>query len=135
MKKVAQLEGSGGTMLAQVIGSLGYNKGIGITFGTITSAPPEIKMKVDGAEAIELDKDDITIALHLTKRKERIKITSTNVNVNMTAVDSHTHDVTDIVMEEAEIEYLDELKVGDRVFVIESEDEQSYVILDKLVRY
>lgn len=131
-----KLEGSGGTQLAMLMKSLGYNKDVDFQLATVTSAPPDLKIKVDNMEKIELDKDDLIVAQHLTKYTRKVKLTSTSVTDAMTSAGytPHTHDITSLVIE-ADLDFDDELKVGDRVIVVEIVEGETYVILDRAVTY
>jgi Protein of unknown function (DUF2577) len=59
MKK-ERLEGDGAARLIQLIRQHGYNKDVDIELATVTSAPPDIKLKIDNTK-LEIDKDDIVM--------------------------------------------------------------------------
>lgn len=127
-----KLEGRGSSQLAKMIKNLGYNKDIDILLAVVTSPPPALKIKVDGMP-IELDKDDLIVAERLTKHKRTVTITKTlsgSININNGA----TQDLTSLEFE-ADLNFDDELKSGDRVIVSEVADGQMYIILDRAVSY
>jgi hypothetical protein len=119
--------------LSTIIKRFGYNKDVDVLLATVTSDPPDLKIKVDNM-SIELDKDDLIVSEHLTKHTRKVKMTSTSVVDSMTNVSSHTHDITSLIVE-ADLEYDDTLKTGDRVIVVEVVESQSYLILDRAVSY
>lgn len=161
-----RLQGSGPQMLVGLIKKYGFNTDVRIEFATVTSAPPDLKIKVDNVN-MELTKDDLVVAQYLCNHKRTVTIksqgrmstdgsgtatiNSTSVGDSMTSAGytPHTHDITklDIVgnatfdfngsftVIEAEMEYHDLLKVGDRVIVAEIDNGQTYLIFDRLVTY
>lgn len=108
-----RLEGSGATRLIQLIRKHGYNKDVDIELGTVTSSPPDIKIQIDNMK-MELDRDDLIVARYLTKHKRQIRINGG---------------------ETLELEYQDELKIGDRVIVASVKKGQLYIVLDRAVLY
>ncbi|MNN45494.1 hypothetical protein D3C81_1598320 [compost metagenome] len=146
-----RIEGSGAAQLVQLMRHFGYNSDVNIELGTVTSPPPNLKVKVDNL-SVELDKDDLIVAQHLTKHKRKITLTNSgktnlsggSVSGAMSAAGEgpHTHNITSVnhsganlTATESEIEYLDELKAGDRVIIAETAGGQIYVILDRAVKY
>lgn len=113
------MEGSGSVRLINLIKKHGYNKDLSVSLATVTSGFPEFKIQIDGMK-IELDKDDVIIAEHLTKHKRimtirkrtdprfasgysrefnsLISVKSTNVNESMSVEGyvSHTHDISSL---------------------------------------
>ncbi|NME99995.1 DUF2577 domain-containing protein [Aneurinibacillus aneurinilyticus] len=147
MIDIYDIEGSGPAQIAQLISEIGHNKDVDIVFGTITAPPPNIRVKVDN-ETLELEKDDVVVLQYLTKHKRKIRITSNTASLakdeaTSIALDGspykHKHDIEvtngSLTVTEAEIEYLDELKAGERVVLAEIEKGQKYVILDREVIY
>lgn len=108
-----RLEGNGAARLIQLMRQHGYNKDVDIELATVTSAPPNIKVKIDNMN-IELDRDDLIVAQYLTKHKRQVRIDGGAT---------------------VELEYQDELKVGDRVIVVSANNGQLYFIIDKAVIY
>lgn len=105
-------EGGWDSKLTQLIRDTGRNKDVDIRLGTVKSAPPNMRVNVDGMK-YDLDEDDYAIAEHLTARTRQVKINGTTSTV----------------------EYPDELKVGDRVIVLSSHNGQRYYVIDKAVNY
>jgi hypothetical protein len=112
MKK-ERLEGDGAARLIQLMRRHGYNKDVDFELATVTSPPPDLKIKVDNVN-IELDRDDLIVAQYLTKHKRQVRINGGTT---------------------VELEYQDELKVGDRVIVASADNDQIYFVLDKAVMY
>lgn len=143
-------EGSAASQIVQLMKHHGYNKDMDIELGTVTGSAPTLKVKVDNM-SIELESDDLIVSEHLTKHKRRIKITTNNAvitgtNYVRTEQEQGSSSVTDNMqmlnvsggafsVSEAEIEYLDELQVGDRIIVASVDQGQSYIILDRAVMY
>ena len=96
-------------MLGRYIAEKGYNNDVTVLLATVTKAPPKLTIKLD-ADGLELDEYSLVVARHLVKHKRIITMSNTS--------------------EKVEIEYQDELKVGDRVLVLESEESMQYYIID-----
>ncbi|MFT4413183.1 DUF2577 domain-containing protein [Fredinandcohnia humi] len=144
-----RLVGTGASQLVQLIQKFGYNKDVDVELATVTAPPPNLKIKIDNMN-VELEKDDLVVAQHLTKHKRRLTIKGTNSNlVSSSVIDSmtqngsgpHTHDITSLTIQgnltvtDAEIEFLDELKAGERVIVASVDNGQLYIVLDRAVMY
>lgn len=147
-----RIEGSGASQLVQLIRELGYNSEVTIELATVTAAPPELKIKVDHMN-LELERDDLIVAQSLTKHKRKInvksegkaKISSNSINqVSIVTTPQGTGKLdftsfglssSNFTAEEAELEFLDELKEGDRVIVVGINQGQTYMILDRVVTY
>lgn len=158
-----QLEGTGASLFVQLMQKFGYNKDIGLEFGTVTSAPPEIKIKLDNMQD-ELEAEDLIILEHLTNHKRKVKLsipklTLTNfqssgapvIGATMSSAGdpSHTHGLTfnslqfsgegqastpNNEAQYVELEFMDELKEGDRVILMEIMEGQLFVVLDRVVK-
>ncbi|WP_270407285.1 DUF2577 family protein [Paenibacillus timonensis] len=121
---------------------------------TVTSAPPQLKIKVDHMN-VELEKDDLIVAQSLTSFKRKINLTSKgktevsstspsvgfemlpdgNGQINEISFSSIGLASADQTIKEAELEFLDELKKDDRVIVVGINQGQTYLILDRAVMY
>lgn len=146
-----RIEGSGASQLVQLIRKIGHNTDVSIELATVTSAPPELKIKVDHMN-VELEKDDLIVVQSLTKHKRTVTLVSsagTTVKADSaTASASGTiggaaaqltlaglsYSSGDFTAKEAELEFLDELKKDDRVLVAGIQQGQTYVILDRVVK-
>ncbi|MFP7288277.1 DUF2577 family protein [Shouchella clausii] len=159
-----RIEGSGASQLVQLIRKIGHNTDVSIELATVTSAPPELKIKVDHMN-VELEKDDLIVVQSLTKHKRTVTLVSkggmklsaqnappvppdppvvTNLNLETILVlntgtgealhQSLNISSSDFTAEEAELEFLDELKKDDRVLVAGIQQGQTYVILDRVVK-
>lgn len=149
-----RIEGSGASQLVQLIRTIGYNSEITFELATVTSAPPQLKIKVDHMN-VELEKDDLIVAQSLTSFKKKINLTSKgktevsstspsvgfemlpdgNGQINEISFSSIGLASADQTIKEAELEFLDELKKDDRVIVVGINQGQTYLILDRAVMY
>ncbi|MGP0587274.1 DUF2577 family protein [Paenibacillus timonensis] len=148
-----RIEGSGASQLVQLIRAIGYNSDITLELATVTAAPPELKIKVDHMN-VELEKDDLIVAQSLTKysRKVNVKsegkteVSSTSITqASVLVVSSGSGEITkftsfgmssaNLTVQEAELEFTDELKKDDRVIVAGIHQGQTYLILDRAVMY
>lgn len=149
-----RIEGSGASQLVQLIRTIGYNSEITFELATVTSAPPQLKIKVDHMN-VELEKDDLIVAQSLTSFKRKINLTSKgktevsssspsvgfemlpdgNGQINEISFSSIGLASADQTIKEAELEFLDELKKDDRVIVVGINQGQTYLILDRAVMY
>ncbi|MFP4976475.1 DUF2577 family protein [Paenibacillus sp. CN-4] len=146
-----RIEGSGASQLVQLIRKIGHNTDVSIELATVTSAPPELKIKVDHMN-VELEKDDLIVVQSLTKHKRTVTLISEggasgeagNMTSSATGTVSGnpaelqlkglTFSSADFTAKEAELEFLDELKKDDRVLVAGIQQGQMYVILDRVVK-
>lgn len=149
-----RIEGSGASQLVQLIRAIGYNSEITFELATVTSAPPQLKIKVDHMN-VELEKDDLIVAQSLTKHTRTINLKSegnTEVSSSSPSVgfelpvdgNGQSHLLTfssiklasaDQTIKQAELEFTDLLKKDDRVIVVGINQGQTYIILDRAVMY
>lgn len=115
-KNQFNLQGTGASQLVQLIKSYGYNKDVDIELATITSAPPELKIRVDGM-SIDLDAEDLIVAKSITNYSQAI----TPFTINSTTISS--------------LQINNQLQVNDRVIVANISAGQLYIILDRAVTY
>lgn len=132
--KRLKYEGDAYSKAVQLMRSIGRNETSTFRLGTITAAPPEIKMLLDN-DPIEYDKQDIYVAEHLTVHTRRMRIYDNRINGVTRVAANHVHGYDWIELQNAEVEYLDELKVGDRVLVECDDEKMKYIILDRVVSY
>lgn len=107
-----RFEGGWDSKLTQFIRETGRNKDIDIRLGTVKTAPPKMRINVDGMK-YDLDADDYVIAEHLTARTEQLTINGALSTV----------------------EHINGLKVGDRIIVLSSHNGQRYYVIGKAVTY
>jgi hypothetical protein len=110
---MSRLEGNGASRFIQLMRTHGANDSIKVELATITAAPPQIKLKIDGMK-FELEADDFEVSEYLTKHTRQVKI---NGGITQS------------------LEFQDELVVGDRVVVISANNDQRYYVIDKAVSY
>ncbi|MBU8715386.1 DUF2577 domain-containing protein [Brevibacillus parabrevis] len=135
-----RLEGSGFSQLRQVIAQVGRNDYDKFELATVTSPPPELRIKIDNM-SLELDHADLIVAQHLTRHTRIATITHEQ---------GKERDVGDITpfpkdhdsdgdlhrkLSYIEFQFEDVLKPGDRVYVSSMNDGQTYVVHDKAVIY
>ena len=107
-------DGSGSARLAQMIKLFGYNKDVDLEFATVLAPPPAIQIKVDGLK-ITLDSSDCIIAEGLLDRQAKALIPDLDGN-----------------LVERDFTIKSTLKKGDRVIVFSIENNQRFVILEKV---
>lgn len=149
------------TNLVRLTRTIGHNSDTVVRLGTVTAEPPELEIKLDGQTDL-LEADDVIVSEHLTNYKRHIslkkstdddyetsiRLASTSITDDMTSAGSgpHKHDITEIEManveddftiDEVEVEFLNELKEGDRVVCLAYETSYGtqYLILDRVVIY
>ncbi|EID42851.1 DUF2577 domain-containing protein [Parageobacillus thermoglucosidasius] len=79
---------------------------------TVVSPPPDIQIRLKGNPKLLIPSDIISIAEHLTKHKRQIRVNGGTVQ---------------------EYEFVDELKMNDRVMVAIIQGGQSFFIIDRIV--
>lgn len=99
----------------------------------VYSAPPSIKLKLKGNDKLIIPSAFIRIPEHLTRHKRVANISSSYVSESMTSAGdpSHTHNIRSVSLKNAEIEFIDELKKGDKVMVAAVQGGQSFFIIDR----
>lgn len=138
-----ELEGKGASMLTQVIRQIGYNKDLNVEIGTVVSAAPDLKIKIE-RDQIVLEKDDLLVAEHLTRHK-RIVTLSHQEKEKRDLGDCHAEDYLDTddlappytsyQHNYIELQFEDVLRKYDRVFLIADDDTQQYFVIDRVVSY
>jgi len=105
-----------------------------IELATVTSAAPDIEIKLD-ADGLTLDKESIIVAEHLTRYDRIVTIQhvegeqrdlgdKTVTNISAPKTDSYKHSYVKLTFE-------DVLKVGDRILVACLDADMTYIILDR----
>lgn len=140
-----RLEGSGVSQLYQVIKRVGRNDFDKFELATVTSPPPELRIRVDDWP-IDLDRTDIIVAEHLTRHKRIVSIRHEEMaerdlgdKIVQDGLDTDDmvpgNPITEYTHSYVEQTFEDVLKPGDRVIVASMNDGQTYVILDRAVTY
>lgn len=118
----------------------------------VVSAPPELKIRLEGNDKLLIPKELIVVAEHLTKYKRKVtiknsgktKVDSKSISATMAlnGYVAHDHPISlftlkdsDFTLEEGEVEFLNELKKGDKVIVLSFAGGQRFFILDRIVTY
>jgi hypothetical protein len=137
------LEGTPFSRLRQQMAKYGYNKDVDIVLGTVTSPPPALKVRIDN-EPTEIEAEDLIVSEHLTRHKRIVTINHTEKtqrNLGDGIAEDHldTDDLaapyTSFSYNYVEMQFEDVLKANDRVILAECENGQTYVILDRAVKY
>jgi hypothetical protein len=150
MYDITEIEGSGASQLVQLMKTLGYNKDIDFLLGTVTSPPPNIRVKLDKM-AVELEKDDVIISQHITNYSVPFTASITKAKYESApsgtlddqyvdtsgqyAAQKQSYKSLNFTFDAGTLTLNNALKAGDRVIVAEIENGQSYVILDRVVSY
>lgn len=136
VEKRLKIEGDPYSKLVQMMRKYGHNESSTLAYGTIISPPPAIKLAIDN-DPIEYDAVDIIVAERLTAHERIADVLAPVTASQMTAtgMGPHTHDITNITLTGARIQYRDELKAGDRVLVECDDENMRYTVLDRLVNY
>ncbi|GED13974.1 DUF2577 family protein [Aneurinibacillus migulanus] len=136
------------THLAQLLKERENPSFIGIQIGVVSKPLPDIEIKL--GEEIELDKTMLIFAEHILKHNRKMKITSSSANLshskNAGATSQeldppykHSHDIAvangSFSLSDSDVEYLDELKVGDEVIIMAAQDQQIYYVIDRAVKF
>lgn len=126
-----------GERLAQTISNLRGGLSSNFLFGVVTGIKP-IKIKIEGLPELK----ETQIILSDNVKKKKIKIPTNDKPKHKHAVntltttpggeDSHTHTIPAFETQEAleEITLWEDLKKGDKVFVIQSNDKQMFYVLE-----
>jgi sulfite reductase beta subunit-like hemoprotein len=103
----------------------------------VITAPPNLSIRLKGNSGLVIPKELIVVAELLTKHKRKVKLSSTNITDEETlqGMGPHQHDLTSIILDNSELEFLNELAVGERVMVIRFSGGQKYWICDRIVQY
>lgn len=138
-------EGGWQTGMVALMKKAGYNRDTDFEFGTVTSPPPNLKIKLDGMQT-ELEADDLLVLEHLT-RHERIATIEHRENADRNVGDGTVKDILDtddlqapytsFTYSNVLLRFEDVLKVGDRVIVASREHNTGadYIVLDRVVSY
>lgn len=130
------------------------SKPVSLFEGEVVSVPPNLKVKLLSDEKLIIPKELLIVPERLTNHKMLVKLTDTvkgsvsvsssNVSEGMSSAGytSHTHDVSQITisdgtfnLSEGTLEFLDELKKGDKVLLASFPGGQKFFILDRIVTY
>lgn len=135
-----RIEGSGASKLVQLIRQIGYNDFDRLELATVTSPPPDLRIKIDNMP-IELEADDVLVAEYLTRHTRIVTIKheqDAERDVGDTVPFPKDNDSDGDLYRKlsyVELQFEDVLKAGDRVLVSSMNDGQSYVILDRVRKY
>ena len=103
----------------------------------VLTPPPCLSIRLKGNGNLVIPKELIVVAELLTKHKRKVKLSSTDITDEETlrGEGPHQHDLTSIILDHSELEFLNELKAGERVMVIRFAGGQKYWICDRIVQY
>lgn len=128
------LEGNTYSKFTQLIREIGYSKPVNIEVATVLDGEPNIRIKLD-QDGLELEKDDLIIAKHLTQheRNSRIECATIDGSTKPAGSGPHTHGYESITMRDAKITVDSLLVPGTRVLVACLDEDMVYVVLDEAV--
>lgn len=119
-------EGNAYSNLLILMKEQGYSKDSSSIMGEVTSVSP---LRVDVGSFV-LEEDDMFIAERLTEHKRNVSI-STNVQGSTSTSSSHSHNLTNLVINNAEMTFHSPLKKGDKVIL--QLDNNDFYLIDKAV--
>lgn len=121
------------TIKKMAIEAVNANSPLQFIEGEVYSAPPNIQLRLKNNSKLVIPSEFIHIVEHLTRHKRTVNITSSNVGDLMTSAGDpeHTHNIQSLSLKNAEIEFTDQLKKGDKVMVAAIQGGQSFFIIDK----
>lgn len=152
MQKKTQIEGDGASKIVQLMRKHGHNKDVNFVLGTVTEAPPKLKIKLDHLP-IELEEEDLIVAEHLTRHERVVSINYAKDTNFLKDPDIGDKDVTSTAsrayiggehepyeydtfrMEYATLQFESLLLIGDRVIVAALDEDMTYIVLDRARRY
>lgn len=131
---------------------------VSLTEAEVTKAPPDLEIKLASNDKLRIPKQLIVVSESLCKHKKnitlrnsenlasKIRLKSSSVTTNMTAEGTgpHTHTINELQIDniqndfdfsQVELEFLDELKVGEKVLVIRFQGGQKFYIVDRVISY
>ncbi|MED4456203.1 DUF2577 family protein [Metabacillus fastidiosus] len=143
MEKRLQIEGDPYSKVVQLIRKYGYNKDLKLVFGTVEESPPNIRVKLDNLP-FELNKDDVTVFETLASHErivtlEHVELAERDlgdrIETDYLDTDDKAYPATSYKHSYIKLKFEDVLKKGDRVAVLVSEEDMTFTILDRVVRY
>ncbi|UQZ84022.1 hypothetical protein SK3146_03234 [Paenibacillus konkukensis] len=123
------IEGSNVSKFAQLIRNIGFNDYDQFELATVVSPPPSLRIQIDNMK-VGLDATDVVVAEHLTDH-ERVVSLKDGPDTAGTSGESSGPSY----LENALLAIKSPLQAGDRVIVASANNGQTYVILDKAVKY
>lgn len=108
-----------------------------IVEAVVVSDPPDLKIKVKDNDKLIIPAEIIQVSEHLTRHIRTADISGTVIASSMTAngTGPHKHEITSVSLEGADVEFTDELKIGDQVMVAILQGGQSFFIFDRVTSY
>jgi hypothetical protein len=103
--------------------------------GVVHSAPPNIQIKLKDNPKLVIPSKFIRVAEHLTRHSRTADISSSNISSSLSRAGDpqHTHSVNSLTLNNATINFTDELKKGDKIMVAAIQGGQSFFIIDRFV--
>lgn len=99
--------------------------------GEVYSSPPNIKLKLKDNSKLIIPSEFIRVAEHLTRHKRIANINGGSGSTSSAGDPEHTHDIQSLQFDNAQIEFVDELKIGDKVMVAAVQGGQSFFVIDR----
>ncbi|OXM86457.1 DUF2577 domain-containing protein [Paenibacillus rigui] len=126
------VEGSNVSKFVQLIRHIGYNDFDRFELATVLSPPPALRIRVDHMK-IDLDAADVVVAEHLTEHGRSVRFQ--NDPISSASADEDSGTPSPLPSGDVLLTFKSPLQAGDRVIIASANAGQTYVILDKAVRY
>jgi len=118
-----------------VVQTINASKPMSLSEGEVVNAPPNLKVKLLSNEKLILPKELLIVPQHLTNHKRTVKLNDTaNGNASISNTQTSISDGT-FNLSEGTLEFLDELKKGDKVLLAAFPGGQKFFILDRIITY
>lgn len=103
----------------------------------VSKPPPDLTIKLKGNDGQVIPKQLLIVSEWLTNHIRKVKLSTTKITDEETidGYKPHQHDLTSIVLDEAVLEFLNELKEGERVMVGRYAGGQKFYIFDRYKQY
>lgn len=128
MEKRLGIEGSGASMIVQLMRQHGYNKDVDVEIGTVLTPLPNLSVRL-ASDGLVLPRELLIVAEHLTEHTRTVNISGGTVSGDVTPEGT----LTTLDVSKAQLTFESALKTGDKVIVICGEESQQYLVIDKAV--
>lgn len=106
---------------------------VNVLYGTVEQESP-LEIRVN--EKLKLTSEFLDILEHLTPHTRVADISSTKVSEVMTSAGQgpHVHDITEVKLTDATIQFKDNLKKGDKVVLLRVQGGHRFLVIDRYVK-
>lgn len=128
---VIRLEGKPASQFKQLIEKYGFNKEMDLLIGSIKQVHPlRIKLK---SINLTLDESDVMVCESLTTHSRRISLSPITLSGSTTSNDGHSHTINNLTIQEGDLVIENPLTAGDDVVLLAFENDQKYLVIDRMV--